>query len=275
MRHFTFVIALSLLGWAPMAQAEWFGNLQLASDRIERGLSQSERNPSASALLGFRHRSSLGLASVSLGAATVSDEQFVGSSGYKLMPELAWSSRWGTDDAGHLGLALRGQLFPGARGPWFGNLPAAAQGRLQRAQVSDYSTAEIGASLGWHWVTLSLTRSLTDYQGLSSTETGPLGTRVIESSGTTYVSLDIEWPLAEGWTVCAGAGQLRVPNFESLGYTDWRLGVSARAWGLLWGLQASGSNAIDTGWQVRNQSGSARGSRSNGQAVVATLAWLF
>lgn len=40
-----------------------------------------------------------------------------------------------------------------------------------------------------------------------------------------------------------GRGRLTVPHFETLDYTDWRVGVtySAAAWA--WGPQARGSNA--------------------------------
>lgn len=268
------LVTLALLPMSWAAQAQGFGGLRLDSDRVERGVSTSERRPSAGAHLGWRHASS-GI-SASLGVASLSDEVYVGSDGYTLRPELAWDLAFGSEQAWRAGLALRGQYFPGAWGAWSGSLPPTAQGRLQRAAESDYGTLELAATLGWRYATLTVARSLTDYLGLASTETGPTGTRVIESKGTTYVGLDLEWPLTQTLALRAGAGQLRVPNFEALDYSDWRLGLALQALGLEWGLQASGSNAA-AAWQPRRRAGSSSGdsTETNGRAWQAWVAWRF
>jgi hypothetical protein len=265
------VLCLAALLAGLPAQAEWSGALGLASDNIDRSMSQSDRSASASASLAWRHASGVG---ASLGVSSVSQAQFVGSDGYKLVPEVGWSGDVGPPGAWRAGLFLRGQVFPGARGPWFGSLPPPAQGRTVQATDSDYSTAEVGASLGWKVATLSVTRSITDYLGLAATETGPLGDRVVESKGTTYVGLDVDWPVNDAVSVSAGVGRLAVPNFEGLGYTDWRVGAAARAWGVRFGLQASGSNANSSRYGLRSRS-AAGGSATAGTALVASAAWLF
>ncbi len=254
------------------AQAEWFGSATLSSDNVERGVSQSERKPSLTALLGARHAAS-GLYA-QLGAATVSREQYVGSDGYKLMPEAGWNT---SNDDWHGGLALAAQLFPGAKGPWFGSLPARLQNRAQMLQTSDYKTIEARASLGWKFATLSVARSLTDYLGLAATEVGPLGTKAIESKGTTYVALDLEWPLNQSVTLTAGTGRLSVPNFDGLGYSDWRLGASAKAWGLRWAVEASGSNADGSNWRSRSRGNGGLGIAAGKPAssVKGSATWVF
>jgi Bacterial protein of unknown function (Gcw_chp) len=267
--------SLLMLAWLACAhaRAEWSGSLGLASDNIERGVSQSDRQPSVNASVLWRHSAG---AYVSLGAASVSRDQFVGSDGYKLMPELGWAGTF--DNDWRAGVLLRGQYFPGARGPWFGNLPPALQNRVVQAKDSDYATLEVGASLGWKLATLSITRALSDYLGLAATDAGPVGKRVIESKGTLYVGLDVDWPVTEQISLSAGAGRLRIPNFDALGYTDWRVGATAKGWGLSWGVQASGTNANAANYRLRDRLvGAATGTGKNagGNALTASVKWLF
>jgi hypothetical protein len=265
------VLATSLVVHAP-AHAEWFGGIGVVSDNIERGVSQSERKASVNATLGLRHAAG---AYASLGVASVSDTQYVGSDGYKLMPELGWSlADLGQHKDWRAGVSLRGQVFPGARGTWFGNLPPRLQAQAAQANSSDYGTLEIVGSVGWKLATLSVAHSLTDYLGVSATETGPAGDRVIDSKGTTYVALDVDWPLNDMLMLSAGAGRLNVPNFDGLSYTDWRIGASLQALGLRWGLQASGSDADGARYRLRQQ----RGSTTNGAGdarVTASVGWSF
>jgi Bacterial protein of unknown function (Gcw_chp) len=251
----------------PCARAEWFGGVGLISDNIERGVSQSDRKASVNAQLGLRHAAG---AYASLGVASVSDTQYIGSDGYKLVPEIGWSfAELGQTKDWRAGLSLRGQLFPGARGPWFGSLPPRLQAQANR---SDYGTLELGGSLGWKIVTLSLSRSLTDYLGLSATQTGPAGDKVIDSKGTTYVGLDVDWPVNDTFTLSAGAGRLHIPNFDGLSYADWRLGASLQAAGLRWGVQASGSDADGTRYRRRDRSSN---SSAGDTRLTASVGWSF
>lgn len=270
------VLALASCGFASAAYAQssfsWFGGAGLTSDRIERGVSQSDRKASVDAQLGLRDGAS-GLYAA-LGVASVSDQQYVGSDGYKLMPEIGWAHSFGADGDGRAGVLLRGHVFPGARGPWFGGLPPRAQTAALQANASDYQTAEAGVSVGWKVLTLSLTRSLTDYFGLSATEVSPGGSRVLDSAGTTYVGLDIDWPLAERFSLALGGGRLTVPNFESLGYTDWRAGMSYQMQSFRFSLQASGSDASSAGYRLRRRNGDET-TNAGDTAVTASLAWSF
>ena len=254
-------VAILAFFFCTTAHAQWYGNVQLTSDSIERSVSQSGRKPSLSATLGLRSDTT-GLYA-QLGAATVSRTQYEGSSGYMLAPQVGWNH-----DANdlRLGLALAGQVFPGAKGPWFGSLPARLQQRAANLQTSDYTTVEARASLGWKIATLSVSHSLTNYLGLISQETGPLGTRLIESKGTTYVGLDLDWPLNDSLTLSAGVGRLSVPNFDELDYSDWRLSGSLRAASLTWVLAASGTSSQ----RWRNKSSS-----SGSAQINASVRWSF
>ena len=262
---------LAALMASPLARAEWSGAAGLTSDNIERGVSQSDRRPTVTASLAWRHATG---AYAGLGASGVSRAQYAGSDGYKLIPELGWSGEFGHADDWHAGAFLRGQYFPGARGPWFGTLPPAVQNRVQQSKESNYGTVELGGSLGWRLATLSVTRSLTNYLGLSATETGPVGDRVVESKGTVYVALDLDWPVTVTVSLDVGVGRLNVPNFEDLGYSDWRVGATVRGFGLRWGLQASGSNANGAKYRVRTR-GAGSGSGAAEKALVASVAWVF
>lgn len=253
------------------AHAQVFGHVELASDHIDRGLSQSDHQGSLSLGLGYAHRSGV---QVSLAATTVSDTQFEGSAGYKLSPELAWNGDFATD--WHAGVALRGQIFPGAHGTWYGNLPPRVQARAVQAQSSNYSTAELGLSLGWKWLTLSWTRSLTDYLGASAVESEGSGSALrqtlLESTGTQYVALDLAWPVTDTLKLSAGVGRLHVPNFDTLGYTDWRLGATLDCVGLRWGLQATGSNASTESYRSARRPDD---KSSAATTVTASVGWHF
>lgn len=253
------------------AHADVFGHIELAGDHIERGISQSDHRGSLSVGLGYAHHSGV---QVSLAATTVSDTQFEGSAGYKLAPELAWNGELAPD--WHAGVALRGQIFPGAKGSWYGTLPPRVQARTLQAQSSNYGTAEFGLSLGWKWLTLSWTRALTDYLGASAVESEGTGSALrqtlLESTGTQYAALDLAWPATDRVTLTAGVGRLHVPNFDALGYTDWRLGATLEYAGLRWGLQATGSNAsADTYRNPRRPDDKT----SAGTTVSASVGWHF
>jgi uncharacterized protein (TIGR02001 family) len=262
--------ALSLLALlAAPAEAEWSGHVDLSSNAIERGVTQSDGQASASAGLQWTH--AIG-ARASLAASTVSDHQFSQSDGYKLSPEIGWERHFG--NGWRHDIALRGQIFPGAHGTWYGSLPPRAQARVQQPQETDYGTAELAVSLGWRWVTLSWTRSLTDYLGASAVETEGTGAAarqtLLESTGTRYLAVELAWPATDALTLNAGIGRLTVPNFDALNYTDWRLGVTWLAAGLHWGLQASGTNASADAYRRRSSD-----HNNASQSVTASVGWAF
>lgn len=141
-----------------------------------------------------------------------------------------------------------------------------------QANSSDYGTLELGGTVGWKIVTLSVARSITDYFGLSATQTGPAGDKAIASKGTTYVGLDIDWPVSDSVTLSTGTGRLHVPNFDGLSYADWRVGASLQAAGLRWSLTATGSDADGTRYRLRNRG---TGSNAGGAMVSVSLGWSF
>lgn len=246
-RTAAFTLALML----PLAaHAEWYGHLELSTDRIERGVSQSDHSFGRSAVVGWAHPAG---GYLQLGAASVSDHQYVGSDGYKLLPEIGWNFTPAPD--WRAGVQLRGQIFPGAHGSWYGELPPRVSSRLLEAEPDNYGTAEFGLSAGWKHYTLAWSRSLTDYLGARAIESeGSGGTRrenLLESTGTQYLSLEATWPLTPKLNLNAGAGRLHVPNFDSLNYTDWRLGLGYTVGTWLWGVQASGTSASANAYRAQ------------------------
>ncbi len=239
--------ALALvLAAAPAQAGSWFGSVGLTSDRIERGLSQSDRSPSWDASAGWRSEAGL---YGSLGATGTRQNQYPGSAGYRLLPEAGWSGELDEGGEWRAGGALKAQLFPGAR--------AAGGGA--------YATTELAASLGWRIATLSLSRSFGDYLGLRESPLPAAAQRERRSQGTTYVALDFEVPLNDTYTLSAGAGRLRVPELDRYGYTDWRLGLDARFDALTLSLLASGSSAERGAWQQAGDSAT----------VVLAAKWRF
>ena len=260
-----------LAGFSLPASAQWHGYAELASDRVERGVSQSDGQASAAVGVGWTHGSGL---RALLGASTVSSEQFSGSKGYKLSPEIGWERHFGDGWRGDI--ALRAQYFPGVQGQWYGSLSPRAKNRVLQAQSTDYSTAELALAVRWKVLTLSWSRSLTDYLGASATETEGTGQSLrqtlLETTGTQYLALDLDWPAAPNVNLLAGVGRLQVPNLAQLSYTDWRLGVVLRGFGLHWGLQASGSNA---GTETYRSSGSSSDKGNAATTVRASVGWHF
>jgi hypothetical protein len=252
----------ALCAAAAPAQAAWFGDVTLATERVERGQKVTEGDPSLAATLGWRHETT-GLYA-SLGAATVSDERYVGSDGYQLVPTLGWSldaKPW------RAGLWVSHTRYPGADGPWFGSLANTQfQSRGFQPQTTNYATTEAGASLGWQVFTLSWVRALSDYQGLALE--GPGGRVSLRSRGTTYLGLDITVPFAERWMVHAGGGRLSVPDLEELDFTDWRIGLALDGAGARFSVRASGSDAAAR-WRNRE------GRSSDNTTVTAQVSWSF
>jgi sterol desaturase/sphingolipid hydroxylase (fatty acid hydroxylase superfamily) len=233
-------VALAVvLAAAPAHAGSWSGSLGLTSDRIERGLSQSDRNPSWDASVGWRSEPGF---YVKLGAAGTRRNQYPGSDGYRLLPEAGWSADLDAAGDWRAGLALKAQVFPGAQAP-------------RATGGGSYGTTEFAASLGWRVATLSLSRSFGDYLGL----------RERRSRGTTYVALDFELPLNDRFALVAGAGRLQVPDQDRYAYADWRLGLDAKLGATTLSLLASGSSADRRAWQ---QAG-------DGATVVAAVKWRF
>lgn len=260
------LVASSLL--AAPARADWFGQIEVSSDQVERGVSQSDRSGALSVSAGWSHPAG---AHASLGVATVSDKLYANSAGYKLMPELGWNAALGAD--WRAGVLLRGQVFPGARGSWYGRLSSS---RDVEPSESDYGTAEAGFSLGWRVVTLGWSHSLTSYQGIGGTEASEDGQAprrsARDSSGTRYLSLDVDWPVTAQLSVSAGAGRLSVAHFDELDYTDWRIGVTWDTGAWLWGLRASGTNADRAAYRPIGREDA---QESTSRTMTASLAWAF
>ena len=256
------------------AQAEGLsGSVTLASDRVERGVSQSSGQASLAGDLGWSHR--LG-AYVGLGLATVDSDQYGGAK-LEWSPRLGWQAHF-ADSLWNLGFS--GHLFPGALGQHSGQLPPRAAGAVNsQLQTTDFATAELNLSLGWKGLTLKADRSLTDYYGIGeeSTQTGPLGQRITSkvagSAGSWHVGLSYKHDFDDRLSAWAGVGRQIVRNFDALNYTDWSLGGSARGFGLNWSLEATGTNASTDYWQVRRSAGDTRDLAS--QRVTASVAWEF
>lgn len=258
-----------------MAAAEGLnGSIGLSSDRVERGVSQSSGQVSASADLGYVSRWG---ALAGLGLATVDPDQFGGAS-LQWSPRLGWAGSF-AGERGTWSVGWSGHYFPGATGQRSAPLPPrASSGSGVQAQVSDFATAELNLALGWQGLGLTLDRALTDYYGIGEdgTQTGPLGqrvkTKVADSTGSWHVGLRYEHafesPSARAWI---GVGRQVVRNFEQLNYNDWSMGTSLSRWGLVWSLEATGTNASRDYWQVRRSGGDTRQLAS--RRVSARVAW--
>jgi hypothetical protein len=253
------------------------GTLTLASEQVERGVSQSGGQASLAADLNWAHRSG---AYLGLGLASVDTEQF-GGARVQWSPRLGW--RLGFGDAQRpstVAVGLSGHYFPGADGQRAGALPPRVSGTLgTQAQRTDFATVELNLALSHAGFTLALDRALTDYYGIGeeSVQTGPVGqgvpNKLAGSVGSWHVGLSYYQAFGECCAAWAGIGRQVIKNFGDLDYTDWTLGASLNALGLVWALDGSGNNAKGEFWRLQRGSGETR--ELAAARVTASVTWEF
>lgn len=253
------------------------GSITLATEQVARGVSQSSGKASLAGDLEWAHRAG---AYLGLGITSVDSEQFGGASA-QWSPRLGW--RFGFGDSARpstVAMGFTGHYFPGADGQRASALPPRLSGAITtQAQNSDFTTAELNLALSHAGFTLVLDRSLTDYYGIGedSVQTGPLGQRAVnklaDSVGSWHVGLSYRHEFGNGYAAWAGVGRQVIKNFEDLNYTDWRLGVSMTALGLVWALEGSGTNATGDFWRLQRASGETR--ELTEARVAASVAWEF
>lgn len=171
----------------PSARSRISGNVELASDYIFRGLTQTWGGP---ALQGGGEVAWQNGFAAGAWASSISEKSYPGASlevdiyaNYGLSIDDDWSWRVG----------LYSYLYPK------GNLDEAGLGSRS------FNTLEANAALSWKWLTVKYSRALTDYFGIDVEQ----GYRD-DSKGTGYLQLDAAVPFDARWSLALHVGHTDV-----------------------------------------------------------------
>ncbi|MBF6989176.1 MULTISPECIES: TorF family putative porin [Cupriavidus] len=109
-----------------------------------------------------------------------------------------------------------------------------------------YNTLELYGAVGWKFVTLKYSSTLTDFFGFNSAS---MGTNQGSSHGSGYLELNADVPLPEDFVLGLHVGRQWVRNYGAFNYTDWRAVVS-KSFGTGWtvSLAYTGTNADRSLW---------------------------
>jgi uncharacterized protein (TIGR02001 family) len=165
------------------------GNVALVSDYMFRGLTQTWGRPAIQGGGDFNAKNGF---AAGVWASSVSDRTYPGAA-LELDVYASFGSAITSDWSWRAG--LYSYLYPG------GNLDDVGLGSRS------FDTTEANASLTWRWLTLKVSRSLTDYFGID----GEQGYRD-DSKGTNYIELDAAIPLNDAWSVALHAGHTDIPT---------------------------------------------------------------
>jgi uncharacterized protein (TIGR02001 family) len=228
-RHSAFAFVGALVAGSALAQAPapppaappsapeqtLTANVGLFSEYIFRGISQTGGKPAVQGGFDYTHPSGF----------------YVGT----WASNISWLSDFGLYNHGSLEWDFYGgykQNFPDPYGDFFydvGVYGYVYPGK-KNSGVFNVDTWEIYGALGWKWVSVKFSYSLTDYFGARPSATQQ------HTDGSWYIDGSATYPIGEtGWAILGHVGHLDVRHDGSdndlgtggkVGYTDWKVGVS-------------------------------------------------
>ena len=184
-------------------------NLTLTSSYRFRGIDQTYGKPALQGGFDYAHESGLYLgnwnSSVSSGAGFPDGNlEMDFYAGYKA-------------GFGDFALNAGGILYyyPGSEGRSLG----------WKAKSDTVTNKEIYLAGSWKFLTLKYSYSVGDYFALRGVDAagGETGER---TRGSTYLELNADYDLSQGWGINAHVGRLDLKNVHNGDYTDWKIGVT-------------------------------------------------
>jgi uncharacterized protein (TIGR02001 family) len=238
MKRFVFA-ACAIAGAVPtavfaQAPADWSvtGNVSLVSDYRYRGVSQTFRLPAVQGGFDVGHKSGF---YAGTWASNVSGNNYVGGNGMEW--DFYGGMRLDLSRAVQLDVGVLQYFYPGAKNT-VGSPPSTSTKR--------YDTTEIyvGATMGPYSGKFSLTAS--DYFGTPDT------------SGSWYAEGNYNRELMQGINFVGHIGRQQIKGRSDYNYFDYKAGVTAEAWSVLWGLALIGTNADHNLYRVTSQNGQSK-----------------
>lgn len=217
------LIASLALATAGLASAEegtashtLTANVTLASEYLYRGIAQTNHQPAVQGGFDLGHRSGL----------------YFGVWG----SNISWLA-----DAANVSAPVELDAYGGYKGAVgdfsydVGGLYYYYPGSYPQGFVSP-DTFEAYAGVGYGFLTFKVSYAFTDLFGART----PEGDR---TRGSYYLDLTANYPVAPGYTLVGHVGRQQVEDYGDASYTDYRLGGTAEALGLTFGLFYSATNA--------------------------------
>ncbi|WP_100939753.1 TorF family putative porin [Pseudomonas sp. QS1027] len=219
---------------------------KVASDVRNRGTSDSLNGPGARVSFTLAHESGL----VALAEfTTVSDKEYLNSDGYNVL--LGGGYRFGDPDAGHYGLGLAAEFFPG------GKYQAPSRFDFENFVPTDERTTNYNGQfavleLGYGALEARIATVISKtYRGTNTS--GVCGTMLQymsdptdalkcyargdrNSRGSMLYDLDYKYELMSATTLKLHAGYQQIKNFSEASFYDYGVGVVHRFLGFDWGL---------------------------------------
>ncbi|QSI78620.1 TorF family putative porin [Niveibacterium microcysteis] len=192
------------------------GNVMLASEYLYRGIAQTNHKPAIQGGVDFAHESGIYLGTWA--------------------SNISWLS-----DSGGISAPIETDFYGGYKGTAgdfgydFGLLQYYYPGTYPDGFTSP-NTLEGYVAGGYKWITLKGSYAFTNLFGAKA----PNGDK---TSGSYYLEANGSFPVAEGYNLIAHVGYQSVKGLDDASYTDYKLGGTADALGLTFGLFYSGTNA--------------------------------
>lgn len=218
--------------------------LKLNSDQRTRGISDSLNRPGLKLSVQGAHESGLiGLVEL----ASVSRKQFLDGEGIGVT--LAGGYRFGDPEGWHFGVGLATELFPGAKfeAPHVFDFGTGTPADFRTTKYdSAFAVAEIGygALEGRLLNVISKTYRGADTGGVCGTMLllMPDPTQALEcyargdhgSRGSWLLDLDYKFNLTPATTLNLHGGYQRMAHFKEANFSDLRIGVTHKRWGMDW-----------------------------------------
>jgi len=133
-----------------------------------------------------------------------------------------------------------------------------------------YNNTELYIGATWEWLSAKYSVTTSDFFGVNRTTyggacgitstgaaivcTNPLS-NTANSKGSSYLDLTATVPLAEGLNLVGHYGKQTVKNFNQLGYSDYKLGLTYDALGFTFGAAYISTNAKEQFYRVAQNVG--------------------
>ena len=231
------------------------GNMSLVSDYRFRGISQTYEKAALQGGIDYSHANGLYLGTW---GSSVSGLSYNNGSGLEL--DLYGGYKFAAGPV-TLDLGALYYMYPGAYYSGFG--PAKPK----------YNNTELYIGATWEWLSAKYSVTTSDFFGVNKTTygggcgitasgaaiacTNPLSTTA-NSKGSSYIDLTGTFPIAKDLNLVAHYGKQTVKNFNQLGYSDYKLGLTYDALGFTFGAAYISTNAKEQFYRVTQNVGNPR-----------------